>query len=81
MSTIWTISLAVAIIGLAVFPLSAAPTSLAPLSNATPLTQLAQGYFAGGHYYPSYHTPCAYRYHRACWNEANGHKRCGCKPN
>jgi hypothetical protein len=62
------------------------PMATAPATLAHPFLQPAQGvyyghyYYYNGRYYPPYPPACPYRYHFECWNEPQGGKRCGCRP-
>jgi hypothetical protein len=61
-------------IGFGAAPLAAAPASTAAPQNATPLTQLAQGYYGGSR------QSCGYGYRYACWYDYYGYRHCGCQP-
>ena len=61
----------------------AAPAGGAVAPNATPFTQLAQGYYYGGKYYGSqysYRPACPERYYYACGFDPYGREHCGCRP-
>jgi len=75
MRGILTASLVAATLGLSMVSLQATPVSSRVPQNATPLTQLAQGYYGG------YRRSCSYGYHYACWYDYYGYRHCGCQPN
>lgn len=52
-------------------PVAAAPATVSGVQNATPLTQLAQGYSRQS---------CGYGYRYACWYDYYGYRHCGCQP-
>ena len=57
----------------------AASADMTAQQNATPLIQLAQGYYYGGSY-DAYRPACPERYYYACWSDPYGYAHCGCRP-
>jgi len=65
MRIILTAWLTLVAIGLFTASLWAAPVGGVAQRNATPFTQLAQGYYYGGQYYGAYRPACPERYYSA----------------
>lgn len=65
---------------------AAMPPAPPPATAAHPFLQPAQGvyygryYYYNGRYYPPYPPACPYRHHFECWNDAQGLRQCGCRP-